>query len=269
MLVWLLLIAGALTLASPSLFHSLGSDQGGYLGDSENWPEYLRLVFSAAGMTIFPATIALGTIFPFLLKLSEQGVKGDAGRIVGRLAAFNTAGAVMGSLLAGFFLLDLFGLWPSIRLLGVCYLIYVFAFSFSTGKGEWIVESFPWKSRVVVALVLVLFLTWFDPARLPVVYHSPIERKEAILKLDEGSDATVAVIRRGNTLRLKVNNFYVLGNSDSNENERFQSHLPLIVHPDPKKVFLLGLGTGITAGGALEVDGVEDISVAELLPGVI
>ncbi|MEM7601164.1 MAG: fused MFS/spermidine synthase [Verrucomicrobiota bacterium] len=268
-LVWLLLIAGVLTLASPSLFHYLGSDQGGYLGDSENWPEYLRLVFTAAGMTIFPAAVALGIIFPFLLKLSEKQANGDGGRVVGRLAAMNTAGAVLGSLVAGFFLLDLFGLWASIRLLGVCYLVLVFALSFLTFTQKEINENRSWSSRVAAALFLMLFLTWFDPVRLPVVYHLPIERKETLLKVDEGSDATVAVIRRDDEMRIKVNNFYVLGSSGSTDNERLQGHLPLLVHQDPQNVFLLGLGTGITAGGALQVDGVGEITVAELLPGVI
>lgn len=265
-LVWLLLSAGLFTLLSPTIFHQFASDKGGYLGDTENWSEYLRLMFLSAGITVFPATIALGTVFPFLLKLLEKQGRGDPGQIVGRLAAINTAGAVLGSVAAGFAMLDWFGLWSSIRLLAICYLLLVFAYS-----ARWFTSIKSTKVAVITALLcLFIGLTWLDPVKLPNVYHSPIKRKETILKVTEGSDATVAVIRRKDDVRLKVNNFYVLGSSGASEtSERFQSHLPLVIHPNPKNVFYLGMGTGITASGALDIEGIEKITVAELLPSVV
>ena len=87
--------------------------------------------------------------------------------------------------------------------------------------------------------------------------------------MHEGSDATVAVVRKKDVLRIKVNNFYALGNTNAAMNERMQAHLPLIIHPEPKRVFFLGLGTGITAGGALQIEEIEHVTVAELLPSVI
>lgn len=271
-LTWMLFLAGVLTLASPNLFYYFGSDQGAYLGSSENWPEYLKLVFSATGVAIFPATVALGMIFPFLLKLSEPFVEGDAGRVVGKLAAINTSGAVLGSLASGFLLLDLFGLWPGIRLLGVSYLLFLFVLAplmeaREKGENGWFSKSS--TAKISAAVALIIFLTWLDPARLDVVYHSPVKRKESIIKVKEGSDATVAVIRKDDDLRIKVNNFYVLGSTNAQEHERLQSQLPLLIHPEPKKVFVVGLGTGITAGGTLDVDGVEEVTVSELLPSVV
>lgn len=217
-LVWILLIAGLLTFASPTLFHHFGSDQGGLLGSSENWSEYLRLVFLAAGITIFPATMALGVLFPFLLHMSESTNPKDSGRIVGRLAGLNTLGAVLGSVTGGFVFLDLFGLWPSIRLLAVSYLLLVFAFSTWQVPGtSGVREKLPVES-ILAAVGLMVGLTWIDPGKLPRVYFSAINKKESVLEVREGSDATVAVIRRGDTLRMKVNNFYVLGSSGSSAN---------------------------------------------------
>ena len=264
-LVWMLLIAGLLTFLSPTLFHKFGSDQGGLLGSSENWAEYLKLVFTAAGITIFPATVALGVIFPSLLHLSNSQNAEDSGRIVGRLAGINTFGAVLGSLAGGFLFLDLFGLWQSIRLIAVGYLILVFAFS---GWNSSLREKFPLEA-ILAALTLLVGLSWVDPVSLPKVYYSPIKKKESVIEVREKSDATVAIIQRKDTIRMKVNNFYALGNSAATKSERFQAQLPLIVHPKPERVFCLGLGTGITAGGALQVNEVKHLTVTELLPSVV
>src|SRR5260221_174580 len=66
----------------------------------------------------------------------------------------------------------------------------------------------------------------------------------------EGADSIVAVVERPGSRRLKVSNDYVLGGTGSVGDERMQAHLPLLRHPSPRRVALLGLGTGITAGGA-------------------
>jgi len=47
-----------------------------------------------------------------------------------------------------------------------------------------------------------------------------------------------------------------------------QAHLPLLLHPAPRRVAFLGLGTGITAGGAM-FHPVEQVTVMELVPEVV
>src|SRR6185369_4726801 len=65
-----------------------------------------------------------------------------------------------------------------------------------------------------------------------------------------------------------LNNFYVLGGTASTGDERLQGHLPLLLHPAPKRVAFLGLGTGITAGAAL-LHPVERVAAIEIVPEVI
>jgi len=272
-LPWLLLAAGALVLVSPQCFHHFGSERGGYLGESEDWPAYLRLVFSATGMSFFPAAVALGVIFPFLMKLAEAAAGRDPARVVGRLAALNTAGAVAGSLAAGFVLLEWLGLWSSIRLVAVIYLLLVFAFAGGARRRTAGEAAIPWRRKPGAALAgggaLLAGVPALDPGSLPVVPYDPVGRAESLLWAEEGAGATVAVVRREDSLRIKVNNFYALGSTAAAANERFQAHLPSLIHPEPRRVFFLGMGTGITAGGALDFDGVERVTVAESLPGVV
>jgi spermidine synthase len=89
-----------------------------------------------------------------------------------------------------------------------------------------------------------------------------------LLALRESSHGIVAVVEKGPSRRIKLNNYYVLGGTASTGDERLQGHLPLLLHPAPKQVAFLGLGTGITAGAAL-LHPVERITAIEMVPDVI
>ena len=67
---------------------------------------------------------------------------------------------------------------------------------------------------------------------------------------------------------IAVNNAYVLGGTASAVEERWQAHLPMLLHPDPRRVAFLGLGTGISAGGALDHPFAELLAL-EIVPEVV
>ena len=120
-----LILGGAFLVGlSPFLFTWITKGMG-YLGAHENWGGYVLCVFAAAGIVILLPSILLGTVFPYLLKICEPFAS-SAGRSVGELAALNTMGAVGGALCAGFLLLDLLGLWASIRLMAAAYFLAAF-----------------------------------------------------------------------------------------------------------------------------------------------
>jgi len=57
---------------------------------------------------------------------------------------------------------------------------------------------------------------------------------------------TVAVVRKGDTLAIKVDNHYTLGDNTAGRGfEERQAHFPLLLHPDPRSAFFIGLGTGL------------------------
>ncbi len=62
--------------------------------------------------------------------------------------------------------------------------------------------------------------------------------------------------------RLLVNDRFQMGSTASQARERLQAHVPLLIHPDPRRALFLGVGTGITFSAAadyphLTADGVE------------
>ncbi|MCK5188615.1 MAG: fused MFS/spermidine synthase, partial [Methylococcales bacterium] len=255
----LLMIGGVLVAITPFEFVYLTHDLR-YLGSNEGWFAYLVLVGVNAFVIMAPSLCLLGTIFPFLLKLGEHQ-EPVVGCIVGQLVSINTGGAIFGSMLAGFVILETLGLWAGIRLIAV---VYVMCAWYWLGRGRFR------RSRLAIfpAMAIVFLVSVFDISRLPLVRVDPLIKKESLLELWEGSSGTVAVIRKKNNLKLKVNNHYTLGGTASLEYERLQGYLPVLLHDAPQSVYVLGLGTGITAGASLKFP-IKRLTVTELVPEVV
>jgi spermidine synthase len=255
----LLLVGGLLVAITPFEFIYLTHDLR-YLGSQEGWLDYLILISANAFMIMAPSLCLLGTVFPLLLKLAEQQQQA-VGRIVGQLVSINTSGAIVGSILAGFVILDTLGLWAGIRLIAV---IYIMCAWYWLGRSRF--HSSRWV--IVPAVTVVLLVSVLDVSRLPLVRVDPLIDKESLLELWEGSAGTVAVIRKQDNLKVKVNNHYTLGGTASLEYERLQGYLPVLLHDVPKSVYVLGLGSGITAGASLKFP-IKSLVVTELVPEVI
>jgi spermidine synthase len=67
---------------------------------------------------------------------------------------------------------------------------------------------------------------------------------------------------------LRVNNHFQMGGTAAAGKEYLQAHIPLLLHPDPKRALFLGTGTGITLGAAVVHPNLE-INGVELIPEVV
>ncbi|MCY4024772.1 MAG: fused MFS/spermidine synthase [Acidobacteria bacterium] len=277
--LWALLaLSGLGVAATPFAFHRLTAGLS-TLATGDAWMAYVVSIFANAMLLLFVPAALLGSVFPYLLRASE-GSPAAPGAVIGRLAALNTAGGAAGALAAGFVLLGTIGLWNSIRLMAAGYLLLALAIAWRAwgdsrrergGRADPEPRRLTGRARLLPAAAtvgsLALLATALDASRLPLVGVAA-ERGEALIATWEGPDGVVAVTERAGNRRLKMNNFYTLGGTGSLEQEQNQALLPLMTHPDPRAVFLLGLGTGITAGTALRHP-VERLVVCEIAPDVI
>ena len=193
----------------------------------------------AALLLLVPAAL-MGMSFPLLVTLGRGSI--------GRLTAANTFGSVIGPLAAAL-ILPLAGLRTAIVVFAVVTASVAIAVSRRAGL-------------VALVAVLVAIPLATRPLRIAA------DRGETLVAYRDDSAATVAVVRRGNEQRLKVNNTYSLGGGRGIFTERRQGHLPMFLHPHPDRVLILGIGTGNTAG-AVALHSPTRLVAVDLLPGVV
>lgn len=255
-----LLIGGGIGVGlSPFAFY-VATGGLNYLASRDDWASYVTTVFGTLATVCLVPGALVGAVLPSLLRIAraERG----AGAVLGRLASINTAAGVVGSLVVGFLLLDALGLWASIRSLAVVYFLTAIVVGGVAGSAPAFLRAAP----VVALLLLASFL---DPGRLPILPDfDHLKEKPRLLRAWEGRDGTVSVVMTGKDLRITMDTYYSLGGTSVAQHEKAQGDLPLLLHPNPRSAFFLGMGTGITAGAALHHD-VERVVTAELSENVV
>ncbi len=254
----LLLVSGIAVPLSAFVFHDLTGGLA-YFGGEAGWLGYVAATFLLCAVVMTVTCVAGGAVVPFVLRcLPDDG--DEAGRVVGRLLAWNGLGAVAGALCAGFVLLPYLGLWSSLRLVGITYLLL--AILASTTR-----SAHRQRDLLAPALAIALAVSWLDPASLSLVRPSA-PQGEVVLSVSQSVHGVLAVIGSGSERLLRLDNYYTLGGTAALANDRRQADLPILLTRDPHSVFFLGMGTGITAGAALRHP-VERVVVSELIPEVV
>jgi len=255
----LLLMAAGVAIALSSFRFVAITDNLKLVSSRSGWSNYIlnvfTLTFAVAGVPLF----LTGIIFPYLLKVSEQHVT-RAGQTLGQLSAINTLGAIVGPVLAGFVLLQWLGLWQAIEFFAILYLLAAIFFPISLKT-----VGFVWRGAALGLALLLVFL--FNPADFLQVRLQPGEH---LVESWHGPGGTVAVVKRGDYLNININGHYGLGSTEADFLEKGQTTIPLLLHPQAKSIFFLGLGTGITAGEAMSSKySLERIVTCELSPEVV
>ncbi len=251
----LLVLSAGVAVTSPWIFR-WATDDVSSIGDQSDFLGYVFAVLSVAAIVIVIPGAILGTVLPFLLRF-VQSEQRTAGHTIGQLVMVNTIGAIVGALATGFFLLPLLGTWRTLVVIAFAYCLLVIALA--------VRRHAPATVGAVAAVVALGLVAWVPPAAHTVRLFNVDEQ---LIAVREGTQATVTVVGQGMNRAIRVNNSYTLGGSRSQDSERTQSVLPLALHGQAESVFALGMGTGITAGGALSYP-IDRLLVCELIEDVV
>jgi spermidine synthase len=226
------------------------------------------------GIMILP-TIAMGATFPLITRLLAPSA--DVARIVGETYAVNTWGAIVGALITGFLLVPWLGFRGSllvlagVNVLAACLLLA--RAPAGAPRLQWVVPL----PAVAMLLAAIALPAWNAKLLSSGVYlyadryaggqFRELIDQQHLLFYREGATATVAVIE-GRYRFLRINGKTDAGDSPDNLTQRLLAHIPLLVHPDPHSVLIVGLGTGVTLGAALLYP-IEHADVVEIAPEVV
>jgi spermidine synthase len=221
----------------------------------------------ASAVVVFLPTIFLGAAFPAVVRLA--GGTAQIGRDLGSVLALNTAGGIAGTLLTGFILLPIFGL---VRTLGILAVVAALLAAIAIARDA----NFRVPS-LVTAFVLV-FIVAIGAVLVPkdlLAQRLTASRGGKLIFYEESPGGTVAVLVQS-TPSHSFRRLYVQGVSNSGDSMpslrymRLQALLPLLIHRgEARSALVIGLGTGITAGGLLTDETLERRVVVELLPAVV
>ncbi len=208
----------------------------------------------ALALMTLPTTLILGAWLPLLTRHLGAG-----GNLTGAwLYGANATGAALGALAAGFLLIPWLGTPMTICLAAV--MLFLFGMTWSSLRPLWLAMplllAFSWPISTLPEVNRLLpgqhagsrdLMVYEDALSITHVVTQPDGHRVLLsdLRRMEASTEPAAVAAQMNMARL-----------------------PLILHPDPRNVLFLGLGTGITAAGALALPDLSVVAV-ELSQGAI
>ncbi len=230
-----------------------------YFSFGDSFVQYILGAIGLVTVVVAPAITCLGMLLP--LVWSMAGKSGSAGQVVGNLTAVNTLAAATGALTASFVLLTWIGLWPSIVLMAMLFLVAAFPLLWQNGQT---------RTAIVLGLLtgVVSMLVLGSPMESE---FNRTEYPERLVRRWNSPYGWIDVVKDTKTgsFKIRQNLHYRFGKTGGNGRESRQAHIPLLLHEDPQEVLFLGLGTGLTAGGAILHREVEKIVAVELIPEVV
>ena len=224
-----------------------------------------RDLVAGAAITILPASLLMGAAFPTGCRLWLESTE-DSGSRVGLLYSTNVSGAILGSLAAGFVLLPRFGSARSIACLS--------ALSAATGLAVLLAAPRRAVWSVLSAAVVLVAVVGMAISNLPDPFTTGLMKRYRdagrIFMRDEGVQTTVSVhVRELGSRQLYLDGLHQA--SDGRDVVRLHrqiGHLPMLLHPHPRRALVIGLGGGATAG-AVSLHPDVKVDIVELAPGVV
>jgi spermidine synthase len=221
---------------------------------------------------LFPLAFLSGAMFPAATRVLDPKSEDAEGLLIARAYAWNTLGALFGSLLAGFGIAVLFDYLQAVYLLALLYgltaittVIVVFATTWRSVQKQYSTLALGILSLALIGVTLVQtaeknrFLARVNAqGKLweghEVVYHRPgLQGVTTVLKRrDEPLANALLVNSMGMTVKIT--------------DTKMMAHLPMLVHPDPKNTLVICFGMGTTYRSAISHGG--RVTVVELVDEV-
>jgi spermidine synthase len=241
-------------------------------------------------VAVFPAAFVWGASFPLAIA-AVVGPGQDAGRVVGRVYAANTVGAILGSVLFAVVVIPTVGTHRAEQLLivvGIVSSLIVFGSMLAPRTSEAddarATRGTPAPRPLAtlggfalggigVGVIIALLLAAKTP-KVPdglVAYGRflPTYTTEPkYLYVGEGMNSSIAVSEYPNGVR----NFHVAGKVEASSEpqdmrlQRMLGHISALLDRDPKSVLVVGFGAGVTAGSFVLHPGIKRIVICEIEP---
>jgi spermidine synthase len=225
--------------------------------------------------TTLPAATLWGASFPLALAGIARREQ-DAGRLVGRVYAANTIGAIVGALFGSLLVIAWVGTQQAQRILigfALVAALTVILPTVSAKTGELVFRA-RGAIGAAAAVVIAIFLAWSVAAVPPILvaygrYAATwIGSHGEFIYVGEGMNSSMAVSRLANGVLNYHNAGKVQASSEPQDMrlQRMLGHLTTLVPENPSSVLVIGCGAGVTAGAVSVDPSVTSVTIAEIEP---
>ena len=235
-----------------------------------NWlPQGNSLAGNAlyAFLVIAPATLFIGATFPLAVRIGALQADQAAG-VAGRIYTWNTAGAISGALLTGFFIVPALGFGKTLQL------AMLVSIALAAGVAAVLQPQRKWAVPGAVAMALLtLFALRFERPDELIYAQIPDDKVQ-------GAEYYYGVGRSATILMGDLDGFFHLssnglsesaiarrGTAPVNNSQKWLSGLTTLSRPDARSMLVVGFGGGVALEGV--APHVTDLDVVELEPKVI
>jgi spermidine synthase len=247
---------------------SLLPQQAGLMNNVQTFG-FIHLPMNAlfAGLLLLPMTLAIGMTYPLAVRVLARDAD-DAAPASARVYAWNTIGAIAGSLAAGFLLI------PALRYEGAVQ-VAVIASAVLGLVALWVLVPLNRVVSAVVSVVVLAACAFFapqPPMKLLVTSPLNVGTKGRVLYYDVGRSAGVVLLAQDGGLALRTNGLPEAlmdspGSIPRFSGEFWLSPLAVIARPHTSDMLIVGFGGGVVVEGV--PPSVRHVDVIELEPKVI
>jgi len=220
-----------------------------------------------SGLLLLPMTLAIGMTYPLAVRVLASDAE-EAAPASARVYAWNTVGAIAGSLAAGFILI------PALKYEGAMR-VAVFASAALGVAAVWVLLPVNRILAIATTVVAVAGCVFFKPqAPMTLLVTSPLNvgTQHRVLYYDIGRSASVVMLAQDGGLGLRTNGLPEALMESPGSLQRFSgeywlSPLAVIARPQARDMLIVGFGGGVIVEGVPPT--VRNIDVIEIEPKVI
>lgn len=218
---------------------------------------FVMLYLAIPALIVGPPTFLMGVSFPFLQRACQSDLR-VLGRRVGALLSANISGSVAGTMLTGWWLLPAFGTAATLRILiGLGALLAIPLWQVSGGRSRLVTTA------GALAITVAAMAAVPDGNTLWARLHGAAPH--TVIAAEDGSG--VSVLKPSKTSRDTA--VFVNGIGQSwipyGGIHTVLGALPALLHPDPKNIVIIGLGSGDTAFAAAGRSETTRIACVEII----
>lgn len=246
----------------------------------ETFAGLLQAQFLVSAAAMLPAALVFGFNFPVvtLLIAGRPESSGRYAAAVGRAYAANTVGAIVGAVAAGFWLVPLVGSYRLVAVVALVNLALGAALALRHSRratlalatqgllagGCILAATGAFYDRALATFSTLIYWNYHDQQ----LTLAEMAATTDVLFAKDGLNATISVGRAEDYVAVRTNG-KVDASTRDNITQLLVGHLGPLFHPSPRRVLVIGFGSGSTVSAVAQHAEVQRIVCVEIEPAVI